>query len=88
MEPRRVFFAMLIYNDYPNEIEQHIRKITNEYFRNAKYPSTYDIQQILEVLLKGQKKDKVEPLIKKIESDEYEIKLIQEIIDEVEEILK
>jgi hypothetical protein len=81
-------FASLIYNYYPNEIEQYILKLTNEYFKNVKYPSTYDIVNLLEILMKGQKENNIEPLLKKIENRDYEIKLIKEIIDELGEVLK
>jgi hypothetical protein len=82
------YFASLIYKDYPIEIEQHILKLTTEYFKNVEYPNTYDIKDFLEILLKGQKGKSVEPLIDKIENRDYEIKLIQEVIDELGKVLK
>ncbi len=82
------FFAHLIYKEFPSEVEQHILKMLNGYFKNARYTNLYNIKRMLDILIKGQKSKSIKALQEKLESRDYKNKEIRQVIEEIKEIFK
>jgi hypothetical protein len=82
-------FAELIYNDFPNQIEQHILKMCTEYFKNNKYHHIYDIEKLLHIIDEGLYSKAIKDLLKKVESNKKETKtnLIKFTIEEIKGII-